>query len=219
MQKVNTELSADVDYSSILPSVNEINVSGGFKDVVEIHFSEQIEKQCSKSSFPLKTLVKDDLNNPQNVIAYNSKKDAWSEDYILLCREKYLGCISLSKIEPKDSSGYIFIQSMANESIGWKGVGRALHELAIRKSIEYGFEGRVQLVSVKGSSAFHFICGYRTDPLFNIPIDSEKTIDDQIAEAIAIAKTKNMRADTSHLDLNMYLPDTSITVWRQRLGL
>lgn len=182
----------------------------------------QLQKKefLGSSSILLKSIIKNSSGVQKNAYASFLRSDKWSEEYGVVIDDGILGSIILMKIDPiQGSKGYIYISNMRNDSSFYQGVGRALHEIAVRKSIDYGFEGRIRLVAVKGSSAFHFICGYRTDEVFNVPADSDKTIDDQIAEAIAIAKTKNKRADTSHLDSAMYLPDASIRIWRQRLAL
>lgn len=61
---------------------------------------------------------------------------------------------------------HIYVENMSNlkEDENWKGIGRAMHEIAIRYSYQSDYDGNVKVTPAYGSTLFHYACGFRYNP-------------------------------------------------------
>lgn len=82
------------------------------------------------------------------------------------------------------------------------GIGSALIQFTVEKSLEAGFEGRVSLFSTNGSALFYYKMGFVSDSP-----EYQKTIE------------KAHREDQKGLDgFNMHLTDEAIEDWKKRIA-
>lgn len=103
----------------------------------------------------------------------------------------------------------VYIDMMENTS-GYKGVGNRLHQLAVERSMELGFSGRVQIEASWNSHGFHYKNGFRAlndDTNSNIQAILEKSL-----------KT-GIEPDTTGLGcVQMYLSDEGITAMQKKIA-
>jgi len=99
----------------------------------------------------------------------------------------------------------------------YHGIGTKLHQIAIERSNELGFGGRVELDAAWNSHGFHYNTGFR--PMGKSFIGNAQETALEIESILAAAKENNHMPDTKGLGgIEMYLPEDQIAAWNQRIA-
>lgn len=157
-QAVENKIRAATNEGQNSSSLKPINTS-------EVTKKEAYEGKKLEVSFITKVTEKVSKVPQELFITDTGKKNDGYPVYKLYTKDN----VCLGKIEmvmhPQDK--HVYINYMCSYLEKFQNVGRALHEFAIRKSYECGYEGRVELSVAWDSEVFHYKCGYRFKYLRN----------------------------------------------------
>lgn len=132
------------------------------KSQIESTSEKEEEEIFIPIQFKTRVLPKNSSGESVQLAMYDTGKKR--DFYPVYCLKDAATGTTLGEIDlaPGLESEYIsisFMRSHSNDT--YKNIGRALHEFAIRKSFEMGFQGNVRLISDHGIDGFHFKCGFR----------------------------------------------------------
>ena len=114
---------------------------------------------------------------------------------------------SYGKLGNDKYAGRVYIDLMENSTCGaYKNVGTKLHQIAVERSLQKGFQGRVQMDASWNSHGFHYNKGFRV-----MMGDKSEAINQQIVNILKEAKANGTKPDTERLGaVQMYLPYNKI---------
>lgn len=120
----------------------------------------------------------------------------------------YVRQTKVGSIELTEKKKGLYIEQMDSfKKDKYKGVGTAMHQLAVETSLLQGLKGKVSLYSLREAVGFHYKCGFRTG-------DTET--DRLIHQAIQEAKDNNSPEDVRWgRSVNMHLPPKNIARWKK----
>lgn len=101
-----------------------------------------------------------------------------------------------------------------------EGLGKKLRQLAVERSFQLGYEGRVELEPNPGSHIAHYKSGFRTQSVLYQPKNKgildklEQTMQDKISSA----EKAGVRIPDKNNSQIMFLPQDQIDLWREQIA-
>lgn len=125
-----------------------------------------------------------------------------------------------TKADEQLTNGYLYLDNIGTDGRlesgtqiskrKYSGLGITLVKMALKRSIEKGFEGRIKLEAAWGSHCYHYKNGFRVSDDQPKILDKEK-IESEIEKAIEKFEISREIPDTKHIgSILMYLPKKNI---------
>lgn len=176
------------------------------------------------------TIIEKATGKPVDALITCKVREDKVEGYKIYVGEEQIGYIDLKVLTPeqmiKDKyqpgrdyalNGCICIDiMMAQRNDKYRDIGTKLHQIAVERSLEQGYEGRVLIEACFSSHGFHYKSGFR--PLSRECNEDGMDCAAQIETVLSNAKQQGIKPDTSHLGcIVMGLPEEKIPAWKQRI--